>query len=159
MKKQPVQQLPKNFKEFFIECHVGISKAHDSYGYSRVAARSAHSKSGVAVGGGYDLHTTALCEHLAPLLQDRLDALLPGTKSAGPYPRTLYGINFKGHKTASGYTYTSASVDGGCGFSSIQDVFSAAGVEVTQLYSLQARSSKLLGWMVRPVAKVEGGAA
>jgi hypothetical protein len=160
MKKQPVRQLPANFREFFVECRVGISKAADSYGYNRVVASSARAdKAGVAVGGGYDLHTTALCEHLAPVIQDRLDALPVGTKSVGDYPRPLYGVNFKGHTTGSGYTYTSASVDGGCGFSSIQEVFRAAGVEVTEVYSRTARASKMIGWMVRPVAVFEGGAA
>jgi hypothetical protein len=141
------------FEPRFLIVKHGVSKAADSYGYSRVTVTEARTgQKFTAVGGGYDMVGTVLGEWMEANIQDRLDALQPGTKTVGDYPRPLYGISYKGTKSASGFEYTHASVDGGFGLSSMIAVARACGIHVEEVWDRSRRVGRHIGFNVREVA-------
>jgi hypothetical protein len=141
-----------DFKSRFLSVTHGISRGRDTFGYNRVTVADTHTgQKFTATGGGYDMLGTCFGEWMEANIQDRLDALKPGTMSVGPYPRPLYGISYKGTKSGSGHEYTSASVDGGCGLSSMIDVARACGIEVEEVWDRSTRTYKRVGFNVRAV--------
>jgi hypothetical protein len=148
-------QAPLSSAEFtarFLTIKVGTSKAADNYGYTRVTVSDTLTgRKFTTVGGGYDMTGSVLGEWMEAHMQDRLDALQPGAKTVGDWPRPLYGINYKGTKSGSGYEYTRASVDGACGQDSMQDIALACGIEVEEVWDRSTRNGKRLGFNVRAV--------
>lgn len=142
-----------NFKSRFLPIKYGTSTAAGSYGYNRVVLVDTMSGAkAAATGGGYDMTGTVVGEWMMAHIQDRLDKLEPGTKSVGFYPRPLYGIQYKGTTSGSGYTYAHAHVDGGCGLSSMLDIARACGIIIEEVYDRSARNVKCIGFDVREVA-------
>jgi hypothetical protein len=152
------------FAPRFLSVKRGISRAIHSYGYTRITITIADPSTGrkvTSTGGGYDMTGTALGKWMEAHIQDRLDMLQPGTKRVSVYPSDaygseyqspLYGIQYKGTKSGSGYEYTRASVDGGCGLSSMQSIALACGIAIEEVWDRSTRNGKLIGFYVREVA-------
>jgi hypothetical protein len=131
----------------------GTSRAQDTYGYARVTLTDCWTGKKLACcGGGYDMTGHCLGEWMMANLQDRLDALKPGTKTVGDYQRPLYGIQYKGLMLSNGHVYTSASVDGSCGLSSMVDIARACGIVIDEIWDRSTRNGTLIGFTVREVA-------
>jgi hypothetical protein len=155
-KKTQAPLSSANFEPRFLSIKHGISRAADSYGYNRITlSDTLTGHKFVVSGGGFDMTGSLLGEWMEAHMQDRLDALQPGTKTVGGWPRPLYGISYKGAKSASGYEYTGASVDGACGQSSMVEVARACGIVIEAVYDRGTRNAKHIGFDVRTVAQKE----
>lgn len=127
IKTPPVRVLHVSF---------GTSRGADTYGYNLVTLRENGTKKASACGGGYDMRGTVFADWLQAEYQDRLMVIRSRMESQHGYdgrylsnkaPGALYGGTY--HITQSGKKER-VTLDGGCGFSSIQRIAEAIDLEV-----------------------------
>ena len=111
-----------------------LSRGRDTYGYNLLSAYDADTgKNYRAMGGGYDITGTVFGEWLAATMQAELRKLAEDNRAyyvkrpGQPFeindtPESLYGV----YRREDG----SVSIDGACGFSSVQRAAEAAGATV-----------------------------
>lgn len=119
----------------------GTSRGRETYGYGVVTLRERGEIKAQTKGGGYDMRGTVFADWLQEAYQDRLVAIAPrmeAQRGDGRYltskaPGSLYGGTYhldRANGTENGPVVT---LDGGCGFRSIQLIAEAIGLKVRMI--------------------------
>lgn len=150
------KQLSKEVKAVLGGCvsfSQGTSRGRDTYGYNVVTLKFNGTKQAQTCGGGYDMQGTCLGEFIEkafPVSLSKLASKRAGTTTtqneAGRYSSTYHtnagsgnmsnwtpNPNFKESALVGLTFYThdkTAGLDGGCGFSAMQEVLKALGVSM-----------------------------
>lgn len=120
-----------------------ISRGRDTYGYNTCTLLVNGEKKGRCNGGGYDMQGTSLAQWLTNDYQDELTALfanelieLDNSTTARTYESNGHVVKFATSELYYGTTlYVDrgtyrVSLDGGCGFNSIERIANAIGIKL-----------------------------
>ena len=107
------------------------SRSPDTYGYNIVSLWISDRKVSSCNGGGYDMTGTALADWMQDTFQDKLRKL-PANYGSGDRNKGFYGLSFWNTKTKKRQKRYSknvkrATLDGACGFSSMERILVAIG--------------------------------
>lgn len=108
-----------------------VSRGRDTYGYNICSLYIDGVKVSSCDGGGYDMQGTCLADWLEEAEQDQLKRLTANYGSSTPDGRGYYGLSYRNPKTKKRQRRWTAgcsvSLDGGCGFSSIERIGNCIG--------------------------------
>lgn len=140
-----MNQTINNQKFYQLHFKWTVSKGRDSYGYNICTLLVDGEKKGQCNGGGYDMQGTAFAQWLQKDFQAELCILfgkdikeIEGNKDAASYEDSGVKIKYasgKGYYGAKVYQNTKnlsvrVSLDGACGFSSIERIAEAIGLKL-----------------------------
>ena len=100
------------------------SRGKDSYGYNICSLWIGRHKVASCNGGGYDMQGTAFGEWIQDNFQDRLKKI----DAEKYYGLKFYSKDYKSHQTYQ--TDDKISLDGACGFSSMEKIAKAIGIKI-----------------------------
>lgn len=108
-----------------------VSRGRDTYGYNICTLYIDGVKVSSCNGGGYDMQGTCLAEWLQEIAIEELKHLTTNYGSSTPDRKGYYGLSYRNSKTKKRQRRFSkdctVSLDGGCGFSSIERIGNAIG--------------------------------
>lgn len=115
-----------------------VSRGRDTYGYNICSLWLDGSKVSSCNGGGYDMQGTAFADWLQKHAQDRLRKLQANFGGSTSDGKGFYGLSFWNTKTKKGQRRWSqhcegATLDGSCGFNSIQTIAEKCGYTLTYI--------------------------
>lgn len=122
-------------KEHTLHVTFGTSRGRDTYGYTVVTLREFGKVKARCNGGGYDMRGTVFADWLQAEYQDRLVTIK--NRMEARYSKKGGYKNHKAKNSLYGGTWNkdagNVSLDGGCGFRSIQLIAEAIGLNVRKI--------------------------
>jgi hypothetical protein len=141
-KKQRADFLAENWFFETLDFVWTTSRGRDTYGYHICTLRDKlNNKVSSTCGGGYDMKGTCLGEFINKIFAKELRRL---TANSGSSDGGFYGLSHYNNKTGKyqkrASKHTNSYVDGGCGFSSMEDILNKIGFKLSWVIESKNRT-------------------